>query len=99
MFDNDSKEIDVNDYDDIDIKSNGSGSNANKDKWINDFSITQDDDDKNYSFGTYLNFWQKGYDNSVTPKYKTLKEELLTNGIRAISKKIIIGYMKHVMIS
>ena len=76
------------------IPKNEHGTNViqTTEKLMNDFtdqtSENKSDEkfSKKYSFGLYLNYWEEGFENSVIPKYKTLKEELLNNKIAKISK-------------
>eukprot|EP01083_Nonionella_stella_P151833 485781_1 len=79
---------------------NGLGSlhdiyNPTNQKLLNDFaeqnksdSEPKEEENESYSthfnFGMYLNYWQQGFENSVRPKYDTLKEELLRNKISAL---------------
>ena len=71
-----------------------------KQKLMNDFEVIGDDDDEisnddetkeeyvpNYHFGSYLEYWRDHYDNSVIPKYGTLKEEFLNNKIYQITEE------------
>eukprot|EP01084_Bolivina_argentea_P264001 447050_1 len=73
-----------------DEKKNDSISN---DKLMNDFSNSSADEKQHdifetkFSFGEYLNYWEKQFENSVVPKYPTLKHELLQNRIATINSQ------------
>eukprot|EP01084_Bolivina_argentea_P079036 143431_1 len=54
---------------------------------INNSINSESSDDVNFVFGEYLNYWVSGYENSVTPKYHTLKQELLQNKHAKLSLK------------
>eukprot|EP01083_Nonionella_stella_P015031 42076_1 len=56
----------------------------NKTNGLNAFS-------KNFNFGIYLHYWKGGYANSVVPRYKTLKEELLLNKHAKLTSKQYYG--------
>eukprot|EP01084_Bolivina_argentea_P002115 3891_1 len=43
--------------------------------------------DTDFSFGMYLNYWETNVQNSVIPKYESLKDELLSNNICKISQE------------
>eukprot|EP01084_Bolivina_argentea_P045138 83082_1 len=67
-----------------------SPNNKTKNKLMNDFTDANDEKEEfstHFSFGEYLNYWESGYENSVTPKYKSLKQELLKNEISPISEE------------
>ena len=42
---------------------------------------------KSFEYGEYLEYWSKGHSNSVTPKYKDLKEEMTSNNVKRISEE------------
>eukprot|EP01084_Bolivina_argentea_P315568 546752_1 len=64
----------------LEVHSNINKKNSIKYKLINDFTLDNHAQKEKYntkfSFGEYLNYWQTEYENSVTPKYTTLKQEL-----------------------
>eukprot|EP01084_Bolivina_argentea_P082069 148604_1 len=76
-----------------DKKQSNHSTSQNKAKLMNDFTNkcekdeNKDEFSSQFSFGMYLNYWEVGYENSVVPLYKTLKDELLTNKIATISVK------------
>eukprot|EP01084_Bolivina_argentea_P109335 195433_1 len=66
---------------------------------MNDFAnnnndINNNEYSSNFNFGKYLNYWQKGYKNSVKTKYNTLKSELLNNNIAKLSQNDYYGLVK-----
>eukprot|EP01084_Bolivina_argentea_P059536 108739_1 len=63
--------------------SDMSESDSSKSKLMNDFT----NEDAYFGFGIYLNYWENGFENTVTPKYCTLKKELLNNKICVISER------------
>ena len=44
-------------------------------------------DSKPFRYGEYLEYWRRGYSNSVSPKYKDLRDELTNNNVAQISNK------------
>ena len=58
----------------------------------NDF-VTEDSVDEssknsmNFDFGVYLEYWRSGRKNSVVPKHRTLKDELMNNRYHRITEK------------
>ena len=68
-------------------------------KMMNDFTHNSEMKDNegystNFSFGMYLNYWEDKEDNSVIPKYETLKEELINNKHATITEKQYYGLYK-----
>eukprot|EP01083_Nonionella_stella_P032210 88176_1 len=64
------------------VSDHSKPSNIN-DKMMHDFGYkdnhTGDECTTHFNFGIYLHYWRSGYENSVTPVYPTLKNELLNN--------------------
>ena len=50
-------------------------------------SPTVEEDFQSFRYGEYLEYWRKGFRNSVTPQYKDLRDEMTRNKVLAISKK------------
>ena len=63
-------------------------SNDNESETISDSTFDDESrDSKIFRFGEYLEYWRKGYSNSVSPKYKDLREEMTTNNVAQLSNK------------
>ena len=79
---------------DIVINLNGTDNKKMYDKYVHDFKQTNhhNDDEKreyisSFGFGVNLNYWSRNELNSVIPRYKTLKEELMNNAVHKITEK------------
>eukprot|EP01084_Bolivina_argentea_P025093 46687_1 len=69
------------------VKSKSSNSRLLNDFIVNDELQKQLEISTTFSFGIYLNYWEKGYLNIVTPIYPTLKHELLNNQHASMPEK------------
>ena len=45
------------------------------------------DDSISFRYGAYLEYWREGHSNSVSPKYKDLREEMTNNNVVRISSE------------
>ena len=60
-------------------------SNSNEQpKLSNPISENESAGSKSFGYGEYLEYWRQGHSNSVSPKYKDLREELTKNNVARI---------------
>ena len=60
---------------------------SNSDDQVSSLSSTAEEDFQAFRYGEYLEYWRKGFRNSVTPQYKDLRDEMTRNKVMAIPQK------------